>query len=94
MREVLAVIEEATAEAPAWGLTICQKTGRGPGSVYPALERLEEAGWIEGRWETPKPADRPPRRFYRATPNGQRGARKRQARWFALWRPSARTVTA
>uniref|UniRef100_UPI003F4937F6 PadR family transcriptional regulator n=1 Tax=Streptomyces sp. CA-136453 TaxID=3240050 RepID=UPI003F4937F6 len=86
MMEVMEVVDQATAEDPAWGLTICRKTGRGPGSVYPALVRLEEIHWIEGRPETPEPADRSPRRYYWATPDGQRGLRKRQSRQMApLW---------
>ena len=30
-----------------WGLQIVSSTGRPSGSVYPILERLERAGWVE-----------------------------------------------
>lgn len=42
------------------------KAGRircGPG--YAALLRLERAGWITSRWESPEPVDRPRHRVYR-----------------------------
>jgi len=39
-------------------------------SLYPMLYRLEERGWIEGRW-LEKPGQRR-RRFYRLTAEGRR----------------------
>ncbi|MFF9043309.1 helix-turn-helix transcriptional regulator [Streptomyces parvulus] len=41
---VLAAIHEAPA--PISGLGICRATGKGSGTVYPILVRLERAGWI------------------------------------------------
>jgi transcriptional regulator len=38
-------------------------------SLYPLLYRLEERGWIDGRW-VEKPGERR-RRFYRLTPAGR-----------------------
>ena len=47
-------------------------------SLYPLLYRLEERGWIAGRW-VEKAGERR-RRFYRLTPTGQRvPARQREA---------------
>ncbi len=34
------------------GLQIVKDTGKKPGTVYPILERLEAAGWVQGgEWE-------------------------------------------
>jgi PadR family transcriptional regulator, regulatory protein PadR len=69
--DVLDVIMSAPASDPIWGLQICERTGRGSGTVYPALDRLTKAGWISDRWESPAPADRPRRRFYAVTDEGR-----------------------
>jgi PadR family transcriptional regulator, regulatory protein PadR len=69
--DVLDVIANASADAPVWGLRICEQTGLGSGTVHPALSRLVNAGWIAGNWESPAPADRPRRRFYAMTPTGR-----------------------
>jgi DNA-binding PadR family transcriptional regulator len=39
-----------------------------PNTVYPLLRRLEEKGYVEGRWEHP---DTRSRRFYTITPRGE-----------------------
>src|SRR5690349_17354228 len=59
------------ADDQVWGLRICQATGLGSGTVYPILERLEEAGWITSAWESPQPQGRPRRRFYQRTDAGR-----------------------
>lgn len=43
------------------------------GTLYPILERLERAGWIEGKWEDvdPSEAKRPRRRYYMFTGEGR-----------------------
>jgi PadR family transcriptional regulator, regulatory protein PadR len=71
--DVLDVVMSAPQDDPAWGLRICDATGHGPGTVYPALDRLMKAGWIEDRWEDPVPTDRPRRRFYTITSVGRAG---------------------
>jgi hypothetical protein len=68
MRDVLAAVVDAPAGDPTWGFRICETTGRGPGGVYPALDRLMKAGLITDEWEDPPPADRPRRRLYHAVP--------------------------
>jgi DNA-binding PadR family transcriptional regulator len=47
------------------------------GTLYPILIRLEQAGWLESRWETEDPHElgRPRRRFYRVTGTGAQKAR-------------------
>jgi DNA-binding PadR family transcriptional regulator len=46
--------------------------------MYPLLQRLEIAKWIDGKWEDVEPAavGRPKRRFYKLTKSGQTEARK------------------
>ena len=48
-------------------------------SLYPLLYRLEERGWIAGRW-IEKPGERR-RRFYRLTPTGQRVLVRQRQTW-------------
>lgn len=68
---VLDVIARNAVDDPPWGYRICEDAGLGSGTVYPILDRLEEAGLIEGRWETGQPADRPRRRLYTITSAGR-----------------------
>jgi transcriptional regulator len=48
-------------------------------SLYPLLYRLEERGWIEGRW-VEKPGERR-RRFYRLTREGRRVLAAQRDNW-------------
>ncbi len=48
------------------------------GTVYPALRRLEEAGWISGRWST---VDGRRRRTYRLTAAGRRALGQERTEW-------------
>ena len=52
------------------------------GSLYPALHRLEEAGWIKARWKTTESGRRA--RVYDITPNGRRQLTSEEARWRAI----------
>ena len=56
------------------------------GSLYPALQRLEQDGLIEGTWEPHPPQGRRRRRVYHLTPRGASAARQTAGRWrqFAL----------
>jgi len=86
--DVLDVIMSVSPDDLAWGLRICEMTGHGPGTVYPALDRLMKAGWIEDHWEDPTPVDRPRRRFYAVTSAGRAGvaaARDERARRGLAW---------
>jgi transcriptional regulator len=51
-------------------------------SLYPLLYRLEERGWLEGRW-VEKPGQRR-RRFYRLTPEGRRVLARQRDTWKAF----------
>ena len=66
--EVLA--ELLGSAAPVWGLRLAKATGRPTGTVYPILGRLEELGWVEGRWEDAPDRSGPRRRLYRLTAGG------------------------
>jgi PadR family transcriptional regulator PadR len=59
------------------GAEIARSTKLASGTLYPILMRLEEAGWVESRWETEDPHElgRPRRRFYQVTGLGMRKAR-------------------
>lgn len=54
-----------------WGLQIVSSTGRPSGSVYPILERLERAGWVESAWEDDPARSGPRRRLYSLTGEGR-----------------------
>ena len=49
------------------------------GSLYPALHRMEEAGWIRARWETTDNGRR--RRTYELTAAGKKQCAVEQSRW-------------
>lgn len=49
------------------------------GSLYPALHRMEEAGWIRARWIT-KPNGRRAR-IYELSPAGRKQLLAEEARW-------------
>ncbi len=69
--DVLDVLMNAPRDDPPWGLRLCEQTGYGSGTIYPALDRLMKAGWIRSHWEEPAPDDRPRRRFYELTSTGR-----------------------
>ncbi len=70
-----AVLLKTIRNGRRYGFEIMESTGLPSGTVYPALRRLEEGGIIESRWEEAKHAtaeQRPPRRYYRLTRNGEK----------------------
>jgi len=52
------------------------------GALYPALQRLEERGWISAEWGTSTSNRKA--RFYRLTPLGRKQLIKETARWRRL----------
>jgi PadR family transcriptional regulator PadR len=81
MTYILQLLLCALLEGPEtgmYGAELTRDTGVGAGSVYPALQRLEDAGWLESRWvhESPPPA----RHYYQLTPSGEQQARAALAR--------------
>lgn len=65
-------------QLPYSGAEIARAAGLGPGTLYPALRRLELAGWLKSNWEDVDPAQvgRPRRRLYKLTGYGQSEAVK------------------
>ena len=49
------------------------------GSLYPALHRLEAAGWIESEWGASE--NNRQAKFYRLTKAGQKQLREQTAQW-------------
>ena len=68
-----------------WGLTnrIEQLSNEalqvGQGSIYPALVRLEQRGWISTEWGMTENNRRA--KYYRLTPNGRRALGQELASW-------------
>jgi len=52
------------------------------GSLYPALHRLEEAGWITARWTTTETGRRA--RVYEITAAGRKQLESEEVRWKAI----------
>ena len=51
----------------------------GPGSLFPALHRLAEKGWIEGQWADLETGRRA--KFYSITPPGRAQLTKERRNW-------------
>jgi PadR family transcriptional regulator, regulatory protein PadR len=49
------------------------------GSLYPALQRLEQRGWIDSDWQTTENNRRA--RYYRLTASGKRALNAEEASW-------------
>jgi transcriptional regulator len=49
------------------------------GSLYPALHRLEEAGWVRAKWTTTENKRRA--RIYDITPAGRKHLQQEEGRW-------------
>ena len=50
-----------------------------PGSLFPALHRLEEAGWLDSRWEASENNRRA--KYYRLTTAGRRALSTEENSW-------------
>jgi PadR family transcriptional regulator len=67
------VILQTIANGYIYGFDIMDLTGLPSGTVYPALRRLEELGYVESKWEKHEIAQkelRPPRKYYEVTREG------------------------
>jgi PadR family transcriptional regulator len=60
------------------GAEIAKRSHLASGTLYPILSRLEDAGWLESRWEEGRAADlgRPRRRYYKITAAGAKRVEK------------------
>lgn len=52
------------------------------GSLYPALHRLEQRGWIDAEWATSELGKRA--RFYRLTKSGRKQLEREKENWALL----------
>ena len=70
--EVLNVLLRAPDTA-TYGLEVARETGYKTGTIYPILDRLVDAGWLEPAWEKADPQEvkRPRRRYFRLTELGR-----------------------
>lgn len=61
-----------------YGLELAGASGLKTGTIYPALARLEQSGWVSSYWEDVDPSvvGRPKRRLYRLTGEGADSARR------------------
>jgi transcriptional regulator len=62
------------------------------GSLYPALHRLEDRGWIASFWGTSENNRRA--RYYRLTPAGRKQLAQQTSRWAELVRAVNRVLSA
>jgi len=65
---------QAIASGFVYGFDIMDATGLASGTVYPALSKLEQSGFLKSKWEDPRVArrdKRPPRRSYEITGAGR-----------------------
>lgn len=69
-----AVILQAVSNGYLYGFDIIDITGVPGGTVYPALRRLEEAGYLISKWEKQSISQaepRPQRKYYELTRTGR-----------------------
>lgn len=76
--DALKVLGAMLEDPMAWyyGLQLSRNAHISTGTIYPMLARLENAEWLESRWEEQGPKDegRPRRRLYRLTGSGAQAA--------------------
>lgn len=63
-----------------------------PGSLFPALHRLEEAGWLSSRWDTSENNRRA--KYYTLTKAGRRQLNEETASWNRIALAIARALEA
>jgi PadR family transcriptional regulator PadR len=68
------LVLQALARGHHHGFDVMDATGLPSGTVYPILRRLEKEGLVRARWEeteTARAEQRPPRRYYELTGEGE-----------------------
>lgn len=72
LKVLAALLDDSQLGTDSYGLDLSRRTGIKSGTLYPVLDRLEDAGWVRARWEgiEPTKAGRPRRRLYRLTGTG------------------------
>lgn len=80
---VLKVLQLEPLHGLAISRRIAQVTGGTfqvkPGSLFPALHRMEEAGWLSSTWGESENSRRA--KFYRLTKTGQRQLKEETEQW-------------
>ena len=87
-----AVILRAVANGYLYGFDIIDITGVPGGTVYPALRRLEETGYLVSKWEKQSISQaepRPQRRYYELTRAGRVALAGAVKRYRLLEQPQA-----
>jgi DNA-binding PadR family transcriptional regulator len=82
-----AAILHAIASGSQFGFDIMNVTGLTSGTVYPALDRLESAGYLRSKWEDADAAHaegRPARRYFALTAAGGTALTAALAKYKAL----------
>jgi PadR family transcriptional regulator len=80
-------IMQALAADRRFGFDIMDATGLTSGTVYPALERLEDLGYVRSHWEAEAVARRearPARRYFELTRSGRQALAEAEARYPAF----------
>jgi DNA-binding PadR family transcriptional regulator len=75
LNHTLASVLQAVAAGSRYGFDVIDVTQLPSGTVYPALSRLEEDGYLTSHWEDHRIAQRekrPPRKYYAVTARGDR----------------------
>jgi PadR family transcriptional regulator PadR len=94
------LIMTALALGPMHGLGISRRIGQvtrstfevKPGSLFPALHRLEEKGWLRSEWGESE--NRRKAKFYTLTRAGQRQLRVETDEWWRVSRAISRAIEA
>lgn len=81
------MVLHALARGCEYGFDVMEETGLSSGTIYPALDRLKALGFARSEWEDARVAQsekRPPRRYYRITPEGARALQEAMQRYRSL----------
>jgi transcriptional regulator len=92
------VLRTLEARGPLHGYAITQTIQQGSadllrveeGSLYPALHRMEQDGWVKGKWGTTD--NNRQARFYSITSAGRKQLAEEQASWTRLTEGVARVL--
>lgn len=82
-----AVILQALENGYQYGFDIMDVTGLPSGTVYPALRRMEDTGYVKSKWEKHAIAQeesRPPRKYYELTREGKEVLTEARSRYRLL----------
>ena len=83
----MALILQAAENGYLYGFDIMTITGLASGTVYPALRRLEDAGFVASKWERSSIAQqeqRPTRKYYEVTKSGRTALAEARTRFRLL----------